>query len=225
MSCVAPRHIDLMGMGKALRIAVSGDDPEDDLVAPTNRRTIQIDIRGRRSGEGARKAGVSQQLVDGLLRQSRLLVQQAPLVRMLQESEPGISQQTRLGFARTQRTWSRAGFRGRSESKCAGQRSRPSRRRAEQGRKAQRQRPKRVGLFRRDVCSVPGRFRSPLAPMTDTVAAAYSSIRSTGSAVDKVPASKWTSGVIFSRQTRSRAGERASMVSVRIFDLRVSFLS
>jgi hypothetical protein len=79
-------------MGKALRVAVSGNDPEDDLLAPANRRTIQIDIRGSRSGEGACKAGVSKQLVDGLLRQSRLLLQQAPLVRVLDEGEPGISQ-------------------------------------------------------------------------------------------------------------------------------------
>jgi hypothetical protein len=92
MSCVAARHIDLMGMRKALGIAVSGNEPKDDLFALANRRTIQIDIRGGRSGEGACKAGVSQQLVDGLLRQSRLLVQQAPLVRMLDEGEPGVSQ-------------------------------------------------------------------------------------------------------------------------------------
>jgi hypothetical protein len=92
MSCVAPRHIDLMGVGKALRIAVSGNDPEDDLLAPANRRTIQIDIRGSRSVEGACEAGVSQQLVDSLLRQFRLLVQQAPLMRILDEGEPGISQ-------------------------------------------------------------------------------------------------------------------------------------
>ncbi len=91
MPSVAARDIDLVRMGKALRVAISGDKPEDDLFAPANRRSIQIDIRSGRSGERAGKTSVSQQLVDGLLGQTGLLVQQTPLVRMLQEGEPGIS--------------------------------------------------------------------------------------------------------------------------------------
>jgi hypothetical protein len=53
MPSVAPSDIDMVGLGKALRVAVCGEDPQDDPLASANEGTIQVDIRSRGSGEGA----------------------------------------------------------------------------------------------------------------------------------------------------------------------------
>jgi hypothetical protein len=53
VSSVAPSDINLMGVGKALRVVVCGEDPQDDSLASANEGTIQIDIHSRGSGERA----------------------------------------------------------------------------------------------------------------------------------------------------------------------------
>ena len=72
-----------MRIREALGVVVSGNDPQDDSLAFSNRESIEIQVRRNRSKEDACQAGIAQQFLDCLLRQLGLLMQQAPFLRML----------------------------------------------------------------------------------------------------------------------------------------------
>jgi hypothetical protein len=74
MPAVAACDIDLIRVREAIRVAVCRDDPQDDPLALANEGPIQVKVCRSRPGKCARKAGVTQQLLDRLFGQRGLLM-------------------------------------------------------------------------------------------------------------------------------------------------------
>src|SRR5450432_1376430 len=92
MSRTPACDIDPVRIGKAGRITVCRDDPQDDPLSFEDERSIEIHVGGCRPYEDAYEASVAQQLLDGLLHQSGLPMQQTPFLRMLDQGKPCICQ-------------------------------------------------------------------------------------------------------------------------------------
>ena len=92
MSRGTTADLDLMGIFEALWIAVGGDDAEDNALAPADVAAVEVYVCSCGAEEDTYETGVAEKFFDGLAHQFWLPVQESPLLRVLEESEPCIAQ-------------------------------------------------------------------------------------------------------------------------------------
>src|SRR5215469_12247258 len=94
----AARDVELVGMSEAVGVSVCGDDSENDAFAFADFNSVDNDIGCCGSRKSSNETGIAKQFLDCLFGEFGLLVQEIPLLRMLDQGEPSVSEQAGHGL-------------------------------------------------------------------------------------------------------------------------------
>ena len=90
-------QVDRVGVGEARWVAIGFEDAEYDAAVFADEGAVDVGVGGGAAEDGGCQAGVAQKLFNGGGGKRGVSVQERPLRRMFNESEPGAAQQSRHG--------------------------------------------------------------------------------------------------------------------------------